>query len=130
MSFDRSASPLTIRMDILVKDGVSGDVFRDKDYVITIDTGNDPGFGDYVEVTISGRFYSPRTGYVDIDTTVPIRTYISERWPSICEMTVTAVNRDGDEATARLVALNAKGYMVVIDLGYAKQTFTANWEGL
>lgn len=131
MEFDRSSLPITVKMDMLVRDDTSGDIFWARDYVLTIDKGSDLTYGDYIEVTLSGRFYGPHIGYVEINTSIPIRTYFVHRWPLYCEMTVTAKNKNGNIAKATLSALSASGYMVDIDLGkLGKKTVTGNWEDI
>lgn len=130
--YNLSALPFNMNMNIFMQDNASGDIYWAKDYVMTIDSGNNARrFGHYLEAFLTGRFYNPHLGYVEITTRVPFRTYFSHRWPLSGEMVITAVNASGGVATVTLTSLSASSYKVDIDLdndNSSDSTITGNWE--
>lgn len=67
----------TVRLTMVVRDNNTGKTFKAQDYTVVLTE-----MGSYYEETISGRFYDPDHGYVDIFTDAPLRTNLYEDWPS------------------------------------------------
>jgi hypothetical protein len=63
--------------DYLLRDDASNKVYRFANYFSGINYG--PG---YTEETISGRYYHPDFGFVDLQSEQPLRTYTNMVWPS------------------------------------------------
>jgi len=77
ISYDFTSSPVRVTMDMLLSDNSSGKVYWVADYTMNLTMG--PG---YVDVEISGRYYDPDYGYVNIHTPDPFRIYDGDDYPS------------------------------------------------
>lgn len=81
----------------------------------------------FVEMSVSGRYYHPDHGYVDIVTTTPFQIGASDEWPSVGQMVVTGASG----SKARLTAISTTQYTVEVDADgddvYDPPT-TENWE--
>ena len=77
----------------------SGEVFWINDYTLKISEGI-----DYADLEVSGKFYHPTHGYIDLYTPIDsaIRTYNSYQWPSSGVLQVVG----GGGTTARLVVID------------------------
>ena len=93
ISVDVSGPSSIASLDMMMKDS-SNEVFWVNDYTLNISEGI-----DYVDVVVSGRFYHPTHGYVDISTISPIRTYNNYQWPSSGVLQVVG----GGGTTAQLI---------------------------
>jgi hypothetical protein len=83
-------------------------------------------FGSFVEMTITGRFYHPEHGYIDIVTTDPLGINNFDQFPSSGQIIIT-----GDSGSkARLTATSNTQYTLEVDAdgagGYETIT-TENW---
>jgi hypothetical protein len=67
----------TVAMDFLLRDDATSEVFRFENYLSGINYGS-----DYDEETISGRYYHPAYGYVELSTEQPLRVFSGLLWPS------------------------------------------------
>jgi len=97
MSMDFSGSPILCTLDALFKDETTGKVYWAKDYLIEI--YEYPG---YIEVDISGTFYHPDYGYVDVTTEELFVIHDEDEWPSSGILLMVGANNTG----ARLTAIN------------------------
>ena len=95
----------TASVDMLMKDS-AGEVFWVKDYTLTIFEGV-----DYADIEVSGRFYHPTYGYVDLSTILPVRIFDIDEWPSFGELQI--VGEDGTKA--RLLAFNNNSCRIMVD---------------
>jgi len=95
----------TASIDILMKDSY-GEVFWVKDYTLSIYEGV-----DFADIEVSGRFYHPTYGYVDLSTILPVRIFNIDEWPSFGELQI--VGEDGTKA--RLLAFNNNSCRIVVD---------------
>lgn len=132
LTYDLSTFPYSVSMTLLVKDEKSGAISQARDFLITVDAGTD-SFGSYTSLTVSGRFFSPQYGYVDITTLSPMRTYVNNDWPLSGSMMISGVNASGGTATATLTSLSAGSYTVDVDIdgdGSSDSTITGNWDAV
>lgn len=71
---------------------------------------------DYVDVEVTGKFYDPDYGCVILSTTIPLRIYDTDEYPSQGVLIVTGKTGIGGESTkARLTALTSATYEVEAD---------------
>ena len=101
IEIDFSASPDRITFNAYGQDPESGKVYWVRDYIITIEEGED-GIGKFVQIEISGMFYHPDFGYVVLLTTEPFVLYTENdnEWPTSGSLVVTGANN----ASAKLMA--------------------------
>jgi hypothetical protein len=95
-----SGTSETDRMDIVLQDGVSGKTYWIHDYLVTFRSG----YNDY-DVEISGQYFDPDEGYVDIHTEQPVRFDSEHDWPLQGELKITG----RDDAWVRM-SYNPSGY--------------------
>ncbi len=120
----RSGTTSTVTMDMKVRDGGTGKVYWAKDYQMTLTSGS-----TYSEVEVSGRFYHPDYGYVDISTTTKLRIQEGSYWPSSGVLVAT-----GSRGTkAQVTALNASYQLDVDDNGdgtyeYSESQAWSDWD--
>ena len=105
VSVDVSGSSSIASLDMLMKDS-SGEVFWVSDYTLTITEGV-----DYVDLGVSGKFYHPTHGYVDLSTKTAVRTYNIYQWPSSGELEIVG----GGDTTARLIVIDENYCQIIAD---------------
>ena len=105
ISVDVSGPSAIASLDMMMKDS-SGEVFWVNDYTLKISEGI-----DYVDLEVSGRFYHPTHGYVDLSTNSAVRTYNSYQWPSSGEIEIIG----GEGASARLKAIDENYCQITAD---------------
>lgn len=105
VSVDVAGSPSVASLDVLMKDS-SGEVFWVSDYTLTITEGI-----DYVDLEVSGKFYHPTHGYVDLATKTAVRTYNIYQWPSSGELEIVG----GADTTARLIVIDENYCHIIAD---------------
>jgi hypothetical protein len=104
------SSPVTMTMNMRIRENSTGSVVWINNYTVSIVTGSD-GNGPYEEMTVSGRFYEPAHGFVDLTTIAPLRVYDVDEYPSQGELRF-----DGLGATyARLVVIDNTQCQVFAD---------------
>jgi len=120
VNLDGSSNSLT--MNILLKDNSTGKVFLVEDFNITLFEGSDA-----VEFSVSGRFFHPDEGFVDIQTENVFRITGNNDFPS----TGSVVANGGDGTKARLVSVSSTTFQVTADTdGNGTDDFTSgelNW---
>jgi len=77
ISYTYQPPPTSVNMDLLLRDNSTMAVFWMNNYTMPLNV--QPG---YVEFTISGRFYDPAYGYVDVSTFTPFHINDGELYPS------------------------------------------------
>jgi hypothetical protein len=104
---DTDAISSIITMDFLFKDIASNKVYWVNDYSLTI---TDINAAD-TEVTITGVFYDPDYGFVDVSTAIPFIFISADEWPStgimLCE--------GNGNTKAMLNAIDNQSYRVEAD---------------
>ncbi len=106
ITFNYQTSPATATMDILMPDSTSGKVYWVNNYSLTIEDT-----GAFVDFTVSGRFYDPDYGWVDIGTTTNFQISVGQEYPYQGVLVL-----DGTGGTqARLTALSSTTYEVEAD---------------
>ena len=106
LSFDPSATTSVVTMNMKVKAAGSDDVFWMENFVLT----STVVVGGY-ELSMSGRFYHPHHGYVDITTPTAFRYTGANLYPYPGEMVTAGSN--GSVVT--LTSLSASVYQIDID---------------
>ena len=105
VSVDVSRPSSLASVDMLMEDS-SGEVFWVKDYTLTIFEGV-----DYADIEVSGRFYHPTYGHVDLSTILPVRIFNIDDWPSFGELQVVG----GDSTKARLLVFDKNSCRIIVD---------------
>ncbi|NIO04022.1 MAG: hypothetical protein GTN74_05245 [Proteobacteria bacterium] len=109
---DFSTLPVTITMDMLLSDNSTGKVYWIANYNISVTEGL-----DYTDVEISGRYYDPDYGYINIYTEEPLRFYLYDAWPSQGALVAEGeIGIEGSPTKARLTALSSTTYQVEVDI--------------
>lgn len=107
ISYDYTASPTTILMNILLRDDAASKTYRVENLNATLDEQT-----TYTDLAISsGRIYVPDYGYVDVATTTPLRYYGDAEWPTEGVMVFTGAS----SAKARLTVYASESYRVEAD---------------
>ena len=68
-------------------------------------------FGSFLEMTITGRYYHPEHGYIDIETIDPLRINNFDQFPSTGQIIITG---DGG-SKARITAISYTQYSLEVD---------------
>ena len=126
LAIDNTKTPLQITMNLLNRDNHTSEVFKAENFIITDAVATN---GSYEDVAMSGRFYIPTEGYVDLITLQPLHILITDDWPSSGKLKVTG---EGN-ASVTLTALSSTTYQVEIDSvagGAPESTTTGNWANL
>lgn len=87
-----------------------GRVYKIQNLTMTEVTGTDVT-GDYTDISMNGRLYDPDFGYVDMTTTLQMRVYTTDYWPSSGSYILTG----NGNATVTLTA-SPSGYQLDLDL--------------
>jgi hypothetical protein len=104
------SNPVTMTMNMRMRDNGTGAVFWVNNYSVSITTGTDAN-GDYEDIDLSGRFYDPVHGFVDLTTSTPLLVYDVDEYPTQGELRF-----DGLGATyARLVVIDNAQCQVFAD---------------
>lgn len=107
----------------------SGLVYRVQDFVVTLtDTAGD------TQIEISGRFYHPAHGYVEVATTTPFLIPFGSVVPTSGSLTATGAAVPGaGNGKATLTAIGGGRYQLQVDAdgdGTFEQSSTGNWADL
>lgn len=117
-------NPIVVTMDMKLQDNTTQQVFWARNLRLTIvETST------YEELSITGKFYHPDYGYVDITTPTPFRYTGLDEYPYPGVMVVTGANG----GTGTLTSLSNTSYQLDIDEdgdGNLEQTTTGNWSSL
>jgi hypothetical protein len=92
-------------MDMYTKDNTLDEVYWINDYNMNITEGY-----NYVDVSLTGRYYDPNYGYVDISTPTYLRIYDDDFYPSS-----GAIFVEGSSSSATLTALSSTTYQITAD---------------
>ena len=104
ISFDMSDTSFTASLDMLMKDNNSGQVYWANNY--KLNTSEDV---DFLDISLTGRFYHPAHGYVDLSTINMFRTCNSYEWPSSGQLQIV-----GKEDTKASLVVGSEYFFQVI----------------
>jgi hypothetical protein len=76
LGFNYSTATDTLSMNVVVQDNADNQTYWFNNYTLTT-TGN----GSSQSQSISGRYYNPKYGYVDLSTLSPLVAYYQSKWP-------------------------------------------------
>jgi hypothetical protein len=110
----------TVTLDFVLRDDATQAAYKLQNYVIALTNGS-----GYVDAAISGRYYDPVQGYIDISTPTPLRISGTDYWPSSGVLQAT-----GDNDAASFTALSSTTYQLDIDSnndGTPDVTTTGTW---
>ena len=113
----------TVKLNCLLRDNATQVVYKTEDFTIALTNG-----GGYVDADISGRYYDPAQGYIDISTPTPLRISGTDYWPSS-----GVFHAAGNNDAASFTALSNTTYQLDIDSnndGTADVTTTGAWSDL
>ncbi len=97
----------SITMDLLLHDGLSDQVFWVNNYSVTV-----TDMGTYEEVQVTGTFYDPVEGYVDITTVVVLEIDFGADWPRAGQILIS-----GAGGTRALLRAQSDGtFFVDVDI--------------
>ncbi|MFQ5588990.1 MAG: hypothetical protein ACE5F7_09115 [Nitrospiria bacterium] len=120
----QSVSSSDITMNMMIRNNASGKTVKIENYRVT--ETNVPGG---IRTSISGRFFSPDEGFVDVSTPTPFFTAFGNTFPSSGVLEITGSNG----AKAQLTALDASQFRLEVDAdanGTFESTTTELWENL
>jgi len=80
-SIDYRQYPLKETMDIVTRDDTTGKTYWMSDYILLTTTGSE-GSRNFDNMTITGRYYDPDYGYVEIHTETTLHRYWDQNYPS------------------------------------------------
>jgi hypothetical protein len=113
----------TVKIDCLLRDNSSKLVYKVEKLIISLTAG-----ATYSDASISGRYYDPKYGYIDISTPAPLRISGTDYWPSS-----GVLHAMGNNDSASFTALSGTSYQLDIDTdndGAADITATGLWSAL
>jgi len=115
-----------LTIDMLFKDNATAKVFKLENF--TISESLTTGTSSYADMTITGRYYAPDEGYIDLSTPTAIRVMVGDNWPSSGSLRGT-----GNNSSATLTALDNNAYRIDVDTdnnGTPDYTENALWVDL
>ena len=95
---------------MMIQDGGTGRVCQVENYQMAI-----TDWGSYAVFTISGRFYDPDYGYVDLTTPSPLFMGYYDDYPYAGQLVLTGENGTVGPTSARLTALSTTTCRVEAD---------------
>jgi len=113
----------TVKLDCVLRDDATQAAYKLQNYVIALTNGS-----GYVDAAISGRYYDPVQGYIDISTLTALRITGSDYWPSS-----GVLQAAGNNDAASFTALSNTTYQLDIDSnadGTPDITTTGAWSDL
>ncbi len=123
MGITMSEETMTAEMDTYSRDNATGKTYWCNDYTMVIRYWN-----DYEEANVSGRYYEPDYGYVDLSTEEPIRIYYYDGFFS----RGVIVAEGAANTRARLVILSPQDYVIDADIdgdgSYSLSTGIRSWD--
>ena len=120
------ANNTVLTIDMLFKDNATTKVFKLENF--NISESRTTGLLSYDDMTITGRYYAPDEGYIDLTTPTPIRVMTGDDWPSSGSLRGT-----GNNSSAALIALDNNAYRLDVDSdnnGTADYTENGLWGNL
>lgn len=118
-----SGGTTTIELNCVLRDDATKVAYKIENFTIALTNG-----AGYVDAALSGRYYDPQQGYVDITTTTPLRINATDYWPSS-----GVFHAAGNNDSAAFTALSNTTYQLDIDSnddGTPDVTTTGAWSDL
>jgi hypothetical protein len=130
----------TIKLDILLEDDATKNVYKTQDFSIALTNRvdaapTDPNCTTYVDANLNGRYFDPNYGYIDLSTPTPLKVCPKEYWPS--SGILKAVGAPGAMTTtttfnssASLTVTGYRTYQLDVDSsgsGQSESTTTGTW---
>ena len=115
-------SSATISMNVRLKNNNTGSVEWLNNLSISVTDSI-----SFVQMSVSGRYYHPQHGYVDIVTNTPFQIGSADQWPSTGQMTITGASG----SKARVTAFSNTQYTLEVDADgddVYELTTTEDWE--
>ena len=113
----------TVKLDCVLRDDATQAAYKLQNYVIALTNGS-----GYVDAAISGRYFDPVQGYIDISTPTALRITGNDYWPSS-----GVLQAAGNNDAASFTALSNTTYQLDIDSnadGTPDFTTTGAWSNL
>jgi hypothetical protein len=111
ITYNFQVSPITVTMTMLLLDNTTKKVVWINPYNMTISKGS-----NYVDFQVSGKYYHPDYGYVNISTPTAFRIYSGSTWPSQGILILDGKTGIGGGSTrARLTVISSNAYRVEAD---------------
>ncbi|MEJ2566503.1 MAG: hypothetical protein P8164_07990 [Gammaproteobacteria bacterium] len=113
----------TIQLDYLLRDDSTKLVYKFENFNISLTNGS-----GYVDADITGRYFDPSQGYLEISTPTPLRIVGTDYWP-----TSGILKGVGNNDAAAFTALSNTSYQLDIDSnndGTPDVTTTGAWSNL
>ena len=99
---------IVLTIDMLFKDNATTKVYKLENYAISESTTI--GTVSYDDITITGRYYDPDEGYIDLSTPATIRIVNNGQWPSNGSLHST-----GNNSSATITAQSNTTYRLDVD---------------
>lgn len=99
---------MIITLGMLIKDKATAKTYKLEDFRIT--RTSTVAAVSFEDITISGRYYDPDEGYIDLITPTPLRLINGDQWPSSGSLRAT-----GKSDSATLTAQSNTTYQLDID---------------
>ncbi len=119
-TFTGSTDSITANM--VIKDNNSGQTYKVENYQITM-----TDHGSYADITISGRYFDPVEGYVEVSTISTINLTYSSAWPSAGALLCTGTSG----TKAKIIFTSSTQFMVEADAdgngAYEYNSGNINW---
>ena len=113
----------TIKLNCVLRDDAAKVAYKIENFKIDLTNGS-----GFVDADISGRYYDPNNGYIDVSTPTLLRINGTDYWPSS-----GVFHAIGNNDAATFTALSNTSYQLDIDTdnnGTADITTTGSWSGL
>ena len=95
INISTSGASIVSTMNMLIRDNNVHRVYRIQNYQMAL-----TDYEGYIEIDVSGRFYHPDYGYVDLETTTPFEVYFGDDYPTSGVLAVTGAGGTGVRLTA------------------------------
>ncbi len=106
ISYDYEASPVAVTMNLLMICDCDQSVYKYEDFAMTlIDVDG------HIDFQLSGKFYAPKYGYVELSTEETFRMHYDDSWPRSGAFIATG----GSGTSVRFEILSTTEYSVEID---------------
>jgi hypothetical protein len=111
ITYNFQPSSVTVTMTMLLLNNTTGKVFWINPYNMTLSKGP-----NYVDFQVSGKYYHPDYGYVNISTPTAFRIYSGSTWPIQGVLILDGKTSIGGGSTkAQLTVISSNAYQVEAD---------------